>query len=164
MDLTELFAQFSRWYHILSAIVLVGGTLFMRFALAPAMNEVSASDETREAIRKRWMKWVAGAALFLLISGFYNTFLKAKGFHLAPIYNVFLVVKILLALAAFWLAATLCGRSDRARKFREREIHWLNILTIIVVTIVLLAGFMKMDSASYVKKVNTDTEAVKAAE
>ena len=136
----------------------------MRFALAPAMNEVSASDETREAIRKRWMKWVAGAALFLLISGFYNTFLKAKGFHLAPIYNVFLVVKILLVLAAFWLAATLCGRSDRARKFREREIHWLNILTIIVVTIVLLAGFMKMDSASYVKKVNTDTEAVEAAE
>ena len=157
MDLTDLFAQFSRWCHILAAIVLVGGTLFMRFALVPAMNEVSASDETRSAIRKRWMRLVAGAALFLLISGFYNVYLKAKGFHLAPIYNGFLVVKILLAFVAFWLAATLSGRSDRAKQFREREIHWLNILTIIVVTIVLMAGFMKMDSASYVKKVKAES-------
>jgi uncharacterized membrane protein len=157
MELTDLFAQLSRWAHIIAAIVLAGGTLFMRFALVPALSETSASDEIREAIRKRWMKWVAGAALFLLVSGFYNTFLKAKGFHLAGIYNGLLGLKILLAFGAFWLSATLAGRSERAKRFRERETHWLNILTVIVLAIVLMAGFMKMDSTNYETKVKTET-------
>jgi len=158
MELTDIFAQLSRWAHIIAAIVLVGGTLFMRFALVPALSETAASDETREAIRKRWMKWVAGAALFLLISGFYNTILKAKGYHLAPIYNGLLGVKLLLAFGAFWLSATLAGRSDRAKRFRERETHWLTILTVIVLAIVLMAGFMKMDSTNYEKKVTAEAE------
>jgi len=157
MDFTEIFSQLSRWAHIIAAIVLAGGTLFMRFALVPALAESSASDEVRAAIRKRWMKWVAGAALFLLISGFYNTFLKAKGFHLAPIYNGLLGVKILLAFFAFWLSATLVGRSDRAKRFREKEMHWLNVLTIVVLLIVLMGGFMKMDSTDYPKKVKSET-------
>ncbi|QEG22529.1 hypothetical protein MFFC18_24100 [Mariniblastus fucicola] len=156
MELTEIFAQLSRWAHIIAAIVLTGGTLFMRFALVPAMLETSASEEVQQAVRKRWMKWVAGAALFLLVSGFYNAYLKAIGFELSPIYNGFLGAKILLGFFAFWLSATLVGRSERAKRFREREIFWLNILTSVVLVIVLMAGFMKMDSTDYVKKVKSE--------
>ena len=159
MELTVLFEQLSRWAHIIAAIVLVGGTLFMRFALVPAFSEVKVPDEAREAIRKRWMKFVAGAALFLLVSGLFNTYVKAKGFDLLPIYNGLLGVKILLAFFAFWLSATMVGRSDRAKRFRERETHWLNILTVVVLLIVLMAGFMKMDSAGYSKKVKAETPA-----
>jgi len=164
MEITDIFEQLSRWAHILAAIVLVGGTLFTRFALVPALSEVEVSDDAREAIRKRWMKFVAGAALFLLVSGFYNTILKAKGFELTKIYNGLLGVKILLAFFAFWLSATLVGRRDRAKRFRERETHWLNILTVVVLLIVLMAGFMKMDSAGYTKKVKADTPVVETTQ
>lgn len=160
MELTEILAQLSRWAHIIAAIVLAGGTLFMRFALVPALAESSASQETGDAIRRKWMKWVAGAALFLLLSGFYNSYLKAIGYELAPIYNGLLGAKILLGFFAFWLSATLVGRSDRAKRFREKEIYWLNILTAVVLLIVLMGGFMKMDSADYDKKVRSEPAAV----
>lgn len=158
MEVSEILSQLSRWSHIIAAIILAGGTLFMRFALVPALSESSASDEIRGAIHKRWMKWVAGAALFLLVSGFYNAILKAKGFEMEPVYIGFLGAKILLGFFAFWLSATLVGRSDRAKRFREKEIHWLNVLTVVVLLIVLMAGFMKMDSAGYQKKVKTETQ------
>lgn len=158
MEITEILSQLSRWSHIIAAIVLAGGTLFMRFALVPALAESSASAETHEAIRRRWMKWVAGAALFLLVSGFYNSYLKAKGFHLAQIYNGLLGAKILLGFFAFWLSATLVGRSDRAKRFREKEIHWLNVLTVVVLLIVLMGGFMKMDSTDYEKKIRSENQ------
>ena len=134
----------------------------MRFALVPAGDATSGSEELRESIRSRWAKWVAGAALFLLVSGFYNMVLKAKGFEMSGIYLGLLGLKILLAFFALWLSATLVGRSDRAKKFRQREIHWLNILTVVVLAIVLMAGFMKMDSASFTKKVKAPAEAVEA--
>ena len=64
MDITDIFAQISRWAHMLAAIVLVGGTLFMRFALVPAELATSGTEEFREAIRQRWAKWVAGCLLY----------------------------------------------------------------------------------------------------
>ena len=163
MDTSDILALLSRWAHILAAMTLVGGTLFSRFALLPGEVESSASAEVRDAIRKKWMKWVAGAALFLLVSGFYNFILKAKAYDLPPIYNGVLGVKILLAFFALWLAATLTGRSERAQKFRLQEKKWLTILTVVVVLITLMAGFIKMDSASYPKKVKADIEKVESA-
>lgn len=162
METSEILALLSRWAHILAAMTLVGGTLFSRFALVPGAAESAASAEVREAIRKKWMKFVAGAALFLLISGFYNSFLKATGFKLAPIYNGLLGVKILLAFFAFWLSATLAGRSERAQRFRVQEKKWLSILTLVVVSITLMAGFMKMDSTNYPIKVKGDSDQIEA--
>ena len=158
MEVSDILPQLSRWAHIFAAIVLAGGTLFMRFALVPALSESSASEETSAAIRKRWMKWVAGAALFLLVSGFYNAIVKIKAFDLEGIYVGMLCAKILLGMFSFWLAATLVGRSDRAKRFRKKEAHWLNVLTVVVLLIVLMAGFMKMDSASYPKKVKSEVQ------
>ena len=158
MNIEAVLPLLSRWAHILAAMTLVGGTLFSRFALVPGVGESVAADEVREAIRKRWMKFVAGAALFLLVSGFYNLVLKAKGFDLPGLYLGLVAVKFFLALFAFWLSATLVGRSERAQKFRQRETHWLNILTAVVVVITLMAGVMKMDSATYQKKIKVKPE------
>lgn len=152
MELTEIIGLLSRWAHIIPAAILFGGTLFLRFTVIGG-NDVGISEDAREAMRKRWVKWVAGSALFLLISGLYNSAMKAMGFELPMSYNILLLVKIVLAFAAFWLAATLAGRSERAKRFREREKHWLNVLTSILLLIVLIGGYMKMDSSDYAIKV-----------
>jgi len=152
MEINEILALASRWLHIIPAILLAGGILFMRFALVPAANESTASAELRESIRRRWSKLVMISVLFLLVSGLYNAAMKAIGFELSGLYNVLLLIKIVLALAVFYLTAVLSGRSAVAQKFRERETYWLNILCVLMIAIVLIAGYMKMSSADFTKK------------
>ena len=152
---SEILPLISRWLHIIPAIILVGGTLFMRLALAPVASAAADSEaaELRESIRQKWAKWVMISVGLLLISGLYNVVVKAKGFHLEPLYNGLLLVKILLAFAVFYLSAVLSGRSQKAVQFRQSETKWLNILCGLMLAIVLIAGYMKMGSASFEKKV-----------
>lgn len=156
MDFSEILPLVSRWLHIIAAIILVGGTLFMRLALAPVASASADADtaELRESIRRKWAKWVMISTAFLLISGLYNAYLKAMGFQMSGTsYNGLLLVKIVLALAAFYLSAVLSGRSKKAIQFRESETKWLNILCGLMLAIVVIAGYMKMDSADFEKKV-----------
>ncbi len=165
MDL-DILPLISRWLHVIPAIVLVGGTLFMRLALAPVASAAADTEsaELRESIRRKWAKWVMISVGLLLISGLYNVVVKAKGFHLTPVYNGLLLLKILLALAAFYLSAVLSGRSEKAVRFRQSETKWLNILCGIMLAIVLIAGYMKMGSASFEKKVRGAGQAAAAFE
>ena len=72
MDTSQLLGLLFRWLHIVPMAVLVGGTIFMGLALVPASNETDGAAEFREAIRRRWAKWVGISVLFLLVSGLYN--------------------------------------------------------------------------------------------
>ena len=135
----------SRWIHVLSVILLVGGTLFMRLSLVPAALETNTSDEIREAIRRRWAKWMGAAILFLLASGLYNAGLKALDYELDKVYLTLLMLKIVLGLAVFFIASVVSGRSAMAKRFRQRELFWLNILCVLMVSLVLMAGYMKMN-------------------
>ena len=65
MGLNEVLELVSRWLHILPAIVLVGGILFMRFALVGPCREFGASENLREAIRKKWAPLVMISILLL---------------------------------------------------------------------------------------------------
>ncbi len=52
------FALALRWFHLVAAMVVVGGTIFMRFALAPSVG-ILTDDERKsllEQIRSRWSK------------------------------------------------------------------------------------------------------------
>lgn len=168
MNSNDILPLIFRWLHIVPAIILVGGTLFMRLALAPVASAAadSPSAELRESIRRKWAKWVMISTGLLLISGFYNAATKAMGFHLGPVYNGLLLAKILLAFAAFYLTAVLSGRSKKALQFRESETKWLNVLCGIMLAIVLIAGYMKMGSANFEKKVRdaSQSEAVSVAD
>ena len=157
MDLLEIVSLVSRWLHVIPAIALVGGTLFMRLSYVPATQEWEASAELREAVRKKWAKIVMISIALLLISGLYNSAVKSMGYELSPLYNGLLGIKILLGFAIFYLASVLSGRSDKAKAFRERELHWLNILCILMIATVMIAGYMKMSASEFPKK-NKSTE------
>jgi len=152
MDIGELMAIASRWAHILGAITLVGGTLYIRFVVVGA----GLPSEQRQAMRRSWGMMVGATSLLLLTSGLYNAVIKAIAFELAGIYVGLLLLKISLGIFLFLLSAVLAGKSDIAKKLREREKFWLTIATAGMLVIVLAAGFMKMDSAKYTKKVKSD--------
>jgi len=67
---------------------------------------------------------------------------------------------MLLAFAVFYFAARLSGRSEKAVKLREREIHWTNILCVLMLTIVLIAGAMKIVSTGAPIKVRSSDAAI----
>ena len=152
MEINEILSLASRWTHILCASIMIGGTFFLRFSYVPAKLSNGPSSEFTESVRKGWGKLVMLCTLFLLISGLYNAAMKAMGFHLSPVYNGLLLAKIALALVAFFLSARLAGRSEKAVQFREREKHWLNVLCLIMLAIVLMAGYMKNSSVNFETK------------
>ena len=144
MDVQQTLALVFRWLHVIPAMILMGGTIFLRCSLVPAAAAVDNSDDLREAVRKRWARLVMLSVLFLLISGLYNFHQKAVNFKMDGMYLALLGIKILLALGVFYLVAVVSGRSNTAKRFREKEIFWLNVLVAMMVAIVCIAGYFKV--------------------
>ncbi len=57
------------------------------------------------------------AILFLLVSGFYNFLRYEFQYKLPPLYHALFLIKFLLALAIFYIASLLAGRSEAASAF-----------------------------------------------
>ncbi len=138
-----------RWIHILSAMILVGGTFFLRFSLAPTLQ--AQSHELQQSLltgwRPRWAKLVMLTSGLLLVSGLVNAVRIIIAYKFSPDgapYHALVAVKLLLAMAIFWISAVLSGRSSTAEKFRGKMSFWLNVNVILTVLIVALAGYMKM--------------------
>jgi len=155
MDANQIIGLLSRWFHIIPVIILVGGTVFMRLSLVPAANQTSASAELREAVRKRWAKLVMISILLLLVTGLYNAVTKLIGYQTPKLYGTLVVVKLVIGFVIFFLSARMAGRSDKAAKFREKETMWLNLLCVLMLALVLVAGYMKFITADVPKKERT---------
>ena len=138
-----------RWLHIFSATALVGGTLYWRFALLPATSQLSSEqDAFLDKLRSGWARIVMLSSGFLLISGVFNAVRIIMRYDLPTSYHMLVGVKLLLALAMMWLSATLAGRSQLARKFREQARLWLTVNVLLAVVLVGLAGVMKLTDRS----------------
>ena len=144
MDVLDLISLVSRWLHIIPATILVGGTIYMRFVLVRPVREQGASDNLQDEMRSRWARLVMISIGLLLVSGLYNSAIKSINYDLDMVYNGLLGIKILLGLVIFYLASLLAGRSDRAKRFRERQEYWLTIQCVLMIAVIMVAGYMKM--------------------
>lgn len=137
-----------RWLHIIPAIALVGGTIFMRFAVVPACEQLDDEqrEKVQESVRRGWSRLLMPSILFLLISGFVNTWNISKtydfpgGYYMMPL----LAIKFVLAIAIFYIASLLAGRSEAASKFRQNQQTWLNVNILLAVLLVCIAGAMRL--------------------
>jgi uncharacterized membrane protein len=137
----------SRWLHIATAIVVVGGTVFFRFVLMPAAEHLPQAehDQLREQLVRRWRKIVgAGIGLFLL-TGFYNYLAVGVPQHRHnAAYHALMGVKIILAFLVFFLASVLVGRSARFEKVRRERKRWLLVLLVMAFVIVWISSTLKI--------------------
>jgi uncharacterized membrane protein len=143
----DLIGILLRWLHILPAIILVGGTIFMRWALLPAVQTLPEDQrpELHEEIRRRWSVAIMIGIALLLISGLINTVILVKAYRFpGGYYHGLLGIKLVLAFVVFWIASMLTGRSEAARRFREKRAMWLNVNLALAVLVVLLGGVMKV--------------------
>jgi uncharacterized membrane protein len=148
MEPTTLIDILSRWAHVGAAIVLVGGSVFMRFMLMPAAAELPDDEHQalRQRIIQRWKQVVMIGIALLLLSGFWNYYRKGKTSEaeLNGLYHGLMGTKILLAFGAFFLASALTGRSPALEKFRTDARKWLLVLIALTATVVAIAGFLKV--------------------
>ncbi len=142
----EILDVISRITHVLTAIILVGGTAFSLLVVLPSVGALS--EESRagflQATTQRWKRFVHAGILLFLLSGFYNYF-RAMPLHKGDgLYHGLVGTKIILALIIFFIASALVGRSGALEKMRQNRGFWMKVMVILAVVIVAMSGFLKV--------------------
>ncbi len=136
----------SRAIHVSTAVAIVGGSVFTLFVLMPAAKLLS--DEAHEilatAVSSRWKRFVHLGILLFLVSGFYNYFRAMPQHKGDGLYHALVGTKIIIALAIFFIASALVGRSAALQSFRKYRSLWLTILVALALTVVLMSSFLKV--------------------
>jgi uncharacterized membrane protein len=148
MNALDVLNLVMRWTHILAAMTAAGGTFFVRFALLPAQEVLSAEQRQalHAALRARWSKVVMISITALLVSGLYNIGMieaKTTAPQVYRWYHAVFGVKFLLAMVLFMIASLLVGKTAAAEKIRKNSALWLNVNLALIVAIVLLSGVLR---------------------
>lgn len=142
MDSDLILPLISRWAHVGSAIVLVGGTAFFRLAVIPSLE--GDTTDLMARIRNRWKKIVHSGILIFIVSGFYNYMAVTMPQHKGDkLYHPLIGVKILLAFFVFFLASVLVGNRPSSQKYRNDAKKWTGIMLATAAVIVGISGFLK---------------------
>lgn len=122
-----------RWLHIASVIALLGGFVFARVALSPAIESLPQEErgafDARVAARFRGLLYVV--IVTILISGIYNYLTKVS---YPPRYQMWLGIKFLLVLHIF-SAAILYALPNVTPEKRKRRATGVVISGCVVVLI-----------------------------
>ena len=137
----------SRVVHVATAIVVLGGSIFMRFVLMPAATQLP--EEEQQALRGRimgtWKVVVMIGIVLFLASGFYNYLIVSLPEHRGDtLYNALMGIKILLAFGILFLVSALTGRAVAFERIRQNEKLWLGITILLGVLVVVIAGYLKV--------------------
>lgn len=146
MDSQLIIDSVSRFLHVGTAITLVGGTIFMRFVLKPAADQLSqeAHDQLRTALIARWKRFVHGGIGLFLLSGFYN-YMRLMPQHKGDsLWHALVGTKILLAFGVFFLASALVGKSKSFEGLRQQRPKWLAVVVLLSLIIVGISSFVKV--------------------
>lgn len=143
------FFTFTRVMHLGAAIVIVGGTVFLRCVLLPAVAEALAPedhDRLRGRIMGVWKRFVHQGILLLLVSGGINYWRTiASGAHKGDgLYHALMGTKILLALGIFFIASALVGKAPAFEPLRRNARKWLAVNIVLAAVIVVMSGFLRM--------------------
>jgi uncharacterized membrane protein len=139
----------TRILHVGTAIVLVGGTFFIRFLLMPAaIRELPEAehDRLRAALMGSWKKFIHGGIGLLLLSGGINYWrVISSQIHKGdPLYHALLGTKILLAIALFFIASALVGRAPGFQGMRNNARKWMGVNLLLALIIVAISGFLRV--------------------
>ena len=104
-------------------------------------------EQLANEVGGRWKRVVHLGVLLLLVSGLYNYF-RAMGSHNGDsLYHALLGIKMLLALAVFFLASALVGKSPKLQPIRDARGKWIRVVVLLGCVIVAISGFVKVRGA-----------------
>ncbi len=136
-----------RWIHLLSAITLVGGSLFAFLVLRPWLASLPEEQrrQIHQQLRARWAKVVFVGIALLLVTGLVN--IMRINAQLPPelkkTYHPLLGIKVLVALGVFFLASALAGKSAAFQGLRAHWARTLGVVVLLGVLVVLISGYLR---------------------
>jgi len=145
-DWIVLLAVASRWIHILTIALVVGGTFFMHQVLFPAVSATFAEEahgRLREAVRQRWSKVIHLGVALILITGFFNFYVAITVDGRGGVYHMIFGFKFLAALALMFIAIALTSRSEAFAPFRANARMWMGVNIALAALIILLSSILK---------------------
>lgn len=120
MSATEAFLLLLRLAHAFAAAVWLGGGVYYLVGLRPAMRESAEPPRAFvAAAQSLYGEWARVTTIVMLATGIILTFDRLANAGGGLQYAVALAVKIVVALAAFWLAGLRPGRRRRSRPARR---------------------------------------------
>lgn len=145
MELIKLLDILLRWIHVMSVIVLLGGSFFLRFVLMPAAKVLPDVEQgaLQQRLGIRWKRLVTMMVALIFLTGLYNFFARIRSVKLEPTYHMLFGLKFLLAMIVFTIASALVGRSKAFERVREHAGLWITINLAIAATIIFISGILK---------------------
>jgi uncharacterized membrane protein len=147
------------WIHVLSAIAIIGGPIFIRFALLPAAAKVLTEEQReqlRDTINARWKHVVYLLITLFLITGIYmfayptrvgGVLVTERWADFSPrdksIYHAIFGIKMIAAFALFFLASALTGRTKALAPIRKNGKLFTTIVIVLGIVAVLCAVIMR---------------------
>jgi uncharacterized membrane protein len=147
MELIDVVNVVSRWLHVSTAIVLVGGTAFILFVLTPNAEKLPQAehDRLRDLVTANWRHFVRAGIVLFLLTGFYNYLVVAVPKHHGDkLYHALMGIKILAAFGVFFLAEALVGRASVFAGIRQRRKTWLLVLVVVAFAIVAISSLLRV--------------------
>ncbi|MCC6909381.1 MAG: hypothetical protein IT430_15685 [Phycisphaerales bacterium] len=145
MQSIDWVAVLFRWMHIVPAIVLLGGTIFLAIVAVPTTSAPDgAPPPWLGKVRKRWAMLAGVCILLLLVSGLWNFMVyRLPEVKEIGLYHALFGTKVLLSLAVFFIASVMAGRSPAFDRMRSRPGKMLMITAVLGLLVVLLAGVLR---------------------
>lgn len=141
-----------RWIHVGTAVVVAGGVVFYCLVFNPVARKVLSQEERDklwEPLMRRWKMFIHPPIILFLVSGFYNyMFVTARLHEGQGLYHALFGMKFLLALGVFALAIIMTSTMGWSVKVRAKQGLWM-LLLLMVTTVVLIGGFMRVMPTSY---------------
>ena len=134
----------SRYLHVVPAMLVVGGLVFMRLILPGALERSGLSPEARDALflrcRRAFKMIVHTSIALLLLSGAYNSYRLFTGqYKGAPIFHALWGSHLVLALVVFALAIVVTKGERPPASHRSLSAAALGLLLLLV----LIASTLK---------------------
>jgi putative copper export protein len=138
----------SRWLHVASAVVLVGGLVFLGVALLPGMagQDAAVRQAAMGPVVRRFKILVHSAIGLLLLTGFYNFMVvlpKARTLVYHSLYQSVLGTKILLALVLFGIAFPLLSSPPTFGNMEAGRRRWVTVLMLLGLVILLFFSVLR---------------------
>ncbi len=124
MDIAAIARMLLRLAHAIAAALWLGGGAYYVLALRPALRSADpAAREVGRAAQAEFGEWASVATIVLIATGVVMSFDRLTNGQGSSTYVVFLGIKIVAAISAFWLTGTFVRN---ARRRQRQSKTWIN--------------------------------------